>query len=76
MMKRVIECKYCGQPEYYGEFRWISGHMLCRNCYKAHYEKTYKEPYRWDDLDGDRPKKVDEDHMSPSENRAYWGTFG
>lgn len=54
-MNRVIRCKYCGKPEYYGKFRWISGHMLCRNCYKADYEDRYKKPYIWDDLDGKRP---------------------
>lgn len=54
-MKRVIRCKYCGKPEYYGEFRWISGKMLCRDCYKADFEKRNKTPYRWHDLDGKRP---------------------
>lgn len=54
-MKVAIRCKYCGKPEYYGEFRWISGHMLCRDCYKADYEDRYKTHYSWDDLDGKRP---------------------
>lgn len=21
-MKRIVICKYCGKPEYYGEMRW------------------------------------------------------
>lgn len=54
-MHRVIICKYCGKPEYYGEFRWISGHMMCRNCYKADFEERNKRPYVWHDLDGKRP---------------------
>lgn len=56
-MRRVIRCKYCGKAEYYGEFRWISGHMLCRDCYKADYEDRYHKPYVWDDLDGERPSE-------------------
>lgn len=55
MMKMAIRCKYCGKPEYYGDFRWLSGKMLCRNCYKAWWEGENKQPYKWDDLDGDRP---------------------
>lgn len=51
----VIRCKYCGKPEYYGEFRWLSGKMCCRNCYRAEWEAENKEVYRWDDLDGPRP---------------------
>lgn len=54
-MKRVIKCKHCGKPEYYGEFRWMDGKMLCRDCYKAEYEKKYGHPYKWRDLDGERP---------------------
>lgn len=50
---KVIICKYCGQPEYWGEFRWLSGRMLCRCCYKTAYEKEYNEPYIWDDLEGE-----------------------
>ena len=53
--KRVIKCKYCNKPEYYGEFRWLNGRQLCRSCYRVEYEHEYKEPYKWDDLDGERP---------------------
>ena len=56
-MKRVIRCKYCGKPEYYGDFRWLSGKMLCRNCYRADYEEKNHQPYIWDDLDGERPSE-------------------
>ena len=54
-MKKVVICKYCGKPEYYGKFRWLNGKMMCRGCYKADYEYTYKKPYIWDDLKGERP---------------------
>ena len=60
-MKRAISCKYCGKPEYYGQFRWLDGHMLCRRCYKAEYVRQYKKPYIWDDLDGEFPDCVDEE---------------
>lgn len=53
-MERVVRCKYCKEPEYYGEFRWLNGKMLCRSCYKAAYEEYYGEPYKWDDLEGDQ----------------------
>ncbi len=56
ILKKVVICKYCGKPEYYGEFRWLSGWMLCRSCYKTAYEKEYNEPYIWDDLEGERPR--------------------
>lgn len=56
-MRRVFRCKYCNRPEYYGEFRWLSGKALCRSCYKAEYEDVNKTLYIWDDLDGERPKE-------------------
>lgn len=54
-MMRVIRCKYCGKLEYYGEFRWLSGRMLCRDCYKSEWEHENHKPYTWHDLDGKRP---------------------
>lgn len=54
-MNRITICKYCGKPEYYGEYRWLNSHMFCRSCYKAKYEAIYMRHYRWDDLDGKRP---------------------
>ena len=56
-MKRAVRCKYCNKLEYYGEFRWLTGKMLCRNCYKAEWEHENKRLYIWDDLDGERPKE-------------------
>lgn len=56
-MNMIHICKYCGEPEYYGEFRWLSGKMCCRNCYKTEYESQYHKPYTWEDLDGPRPTK-------------------
>lgn len=58
-MKRVIRCKYCGKPEYFGEFKWESGRMMCRSCYRADYERHYGKPYEWDDLDGDVPDETE-----------------
>lgn len=54
-MKRIVICKYCGKPEYYGEMRWLSGKCTCRDCYKADYEDKTGKLYKWDDLDGKRP---------------------
>lgn len=53
-MNRIVLCKYCRKPEYYGEMRWMRGLCLCRDCYKRNYEGRYGE-YVWDDLDGRRP---------------------
>ena len=52
---RIVICKECKKPEYWGEMRWLSGRCVCRDCYKANYEQETKEPYTWDDLDGPRP---------------------
>ena len=54
-MKRIVICKYCGRPEYYGKMRWLSGKCTCRDCYRNHYEVKRGKPYTWDDLDGPRP---------------------
>lgn len=54
-MNRIVICKYCGKPEYYGEMRWLSGKCCCRDCYKADYEDSTGKLYTWDDLDGKRP---------------------
>lgn len=50
-----LHCKQCGELEYYGEMRWLSGKCVCRDCYKKEYELQYGKPYEWDDLDGPRP---------------------
>lgn len=54
-MNRIVLCKCCGKPEYYGEMRWISGSVICRDCYKSDYEQSTGKLYKWDDLDGKRP---------------------
>ena len=54
-MKRIVICKYCGRPEYYGNMMWLSGKCLCRNCYRVEWEHENKKPYTWDDLKGKRP---------------------
>ena len=58
-MKRICICKYCNKPEYYGEFRWLSGKMCCRDCYKHEWEDQTHKKYTWDDLDGKRPTMVE-----------------
>jgi len=56
-MKEIVKCKYCGNLEYYGEMRWLSGKYCCRDCYRKEYEDKYNKLYEWEDLDGPRPKK-------------------
>lgn len=54
-MNRIVLCKHCRKPEYYGEFRWLSGWTGCRDCYKEEYRTQTGEIYEWNDLDGKRP---------------------
>ena len=54
-VNEIVLCRHCGQPEYWGEMRWLSGICSCRNCYQSQWEREEREPYRWDDLDGRRP---------------------
>lgn len=54
-MRRIIICKHCGKPEYYGEMRWLSGRYSCRNCYKSQWQDENHKLYSWNDLDGKRP---------------------
>lgn len=51
-MNRIVLCKHCRKPEYYGEFRWLSGWTGCRDCYKEEYRTQTGEIYEWNDLDG------------------------
>ena len=55
--KRIVICRRCKKPEYWGEMRWLSGFCVCRDCYKAQWESENHKPYTWDDLDGKRPTK-------------------
>lgn len=57
LMEKIELCKYCGKPEYFGEYRWVNGRMMCRDCYKKEYEARYGT-YKWDDLDGKRPTMI------------------
>lgn len=54
-MNRIVICKHCGKPEYYGKMRWLSGFSVCRDCYKAKWQDENHQQYTWDDLDGKRP---------------------
>ena len=56
---RIVICKECGRPEYWGEMRWLSGRCTCRDCYKNHYLREHGKPYSWNDLDGERPTMED-----------------
>lgn len=67
--KRICICKYCGRPEYWGDFRWLSSKQCCRDCYKAEYEAENKKPYTWDDLDGPRPTMEDYKKQEAGEGR-------
>ena len=53
--KQIVICKRCKKPEYWGEMRWLSGFCVCRDCYRAQCEQEEGEPYKWNDLDGERP---------------------
>lgn len=57
--RNIVICKSCKKPEYWGEMRWLNGRCMCRDCYKAEYERSTGKPYTWTDLDGKRPT-VDE----------------
>lgn len=54
-MNKIVICKHCGKPEYYGEMRWLSGRCSCRSCYKAQWQDENHKLYTWNDLDGKRP---------------------
>lgn len=52
---RIVLCKRCKKPEYWGKMRWLSGSCLCRDCYRSARERDTGKTYTWDDLDGQRP---------------------
>lgn len=58
-MKKIVICNHCGEPEYWGEMRWLNGICSCRSCYKGQYERERHETYIWHDLDGERPTMAD-----------------
>lgn len=66
-VKRIIICKHCGKPEYWGEMRWLNGWCACRSCYKSLWEQQNHKIYKWDDLNGERPTM--EDYKAQEENR-------
>lgn len=53
--EKIVICKHCGKPEYWGEMRWLNGVCGCRSCYKSRWEDMNRRLYKWDDLDGKRP---------------------
>lgn len=44
-MNKIVICKSCNEPEYYGSMIWYCGHSSCRKC-------TYK---RWERESGWTP---------------------
>lgn len=66
-MKRIIICKHCGKPEYYGSMRWLNGKCSCRRCYKAQWESENKRLYTWKDLDKE-PYPTMEDYNKQLQN--------
>lgn len=56
-VKRIVICRNCRKPEYWGEMRWLSGRCVCRDCYKADYETQTGKVCEWNDLDGKRPTR-------------------
>ena len=67
-MNKIVICKRCKKPEYWGEMRGISGMQICRDCYKAECERKNGELYIWNDLDGKRPTK--EEYMRQEGKRC------
>ena len=65
-MKKIVICKYCGRPEYYGNMRWLSGSCRCRACYRADYEDRTGKLYKWDDLNGSVPTTDEYAHQQHS----------
>lgn len=60
MDDKIVICKKCKKPEYWGEMRWLSGSCICRNCYRREWEKSHNfDEYKWNDLDGKRPTMED-----------------
>lgn len=53
--RNIVICKSCNRPEYRGKMRWLNGKCMCRDCYKADYERSTGKAYIWTDLDGKRP---------------------
>lgn len=58
-VKRIVICKHCSKPEYWGQMRWLNGWCVCRNCYKSLWEQQNHKIYKWDDLDGKCPTMED-----------------
>lgn len=54
-MNKIVICKHCNKPEYFGEMRWKDGKCMCRCCYKILWESENYELYHWTDLDGKVP---------------------
>ena len=69
-MNRIVICRHCGRPEYYGEMKWFNGKCSCRACYRADYKDRTGELYVWDDLDGPAPTMDDYEKQGRENNHA------
>lgn len=68
MVGKIVICKFCGRPEYWGQMRWLSGKCMCRDCYKAEWESNTGKDYIWNDLDGERPSMKEYEEQEDREN--------
>ena len=71
-MDKIVICKHCGKPEYYGEMRWLSGRCSCRNCYKSQWQDENHKLYKWNDLDGKRPTPCDKAYYIVDKNNPKY----
>ena len=58
-MNEIIICRHCGEKEYRGEFIWLNGLCMCRECYKQRFEQIHGYRYKWNDKDYS-PKEIKE----------------
>lgn len=70
---RIVICKSCEKPEWWGQMRWLNGRCTCRSCYRSSYEQTFMKVYNGDDLDGPRPT-VEEYNIQEREDKSN-GTY-
>lgn len=68
MSEKIVICKSCGKPEYWGEMIWLSGKCMCRDCYKTELELRMGSDYIWDDLNRKRPTREEYEAQEGMEN--------
>ena len=50
-MLKIVTCRDCKQPEYYGMTYWLSGHTVCRECIYEIWKK--QSNYKWEPSETD-----------------------